>query len=55
MRDQDSTDLEAMQRPCIHPAGMIRLLRALSEREEEKAAPPRTWWQRIKDMWRSVK
>jgi len=55
MAAKDSTDLAAMQRPCIHPAGMIRLLRALGERAKAEAAPRKTWWERVKDMWRSVK
>jgi len=53
MREQESTN-DVLHQPCLHPVGMIRLLRALAKREEEKRGP-RTWWERLKDMWRSVK
>ena len=52
MHDQDSTK-EALHRPCIHPAGVIRLLRAIAARREEEAKP-KTWWERFVDMWRTL-
>jgi len=36
-----------------HPAGMIRLLQALAKRQE-MGLPAKTWWQRFKDMWRTL-
>jgi hypothetical protein len=53
MHDTDSTK-EALHRPCLHPAGVIRLLRAIAKRQEDKAKPPKTWWDRFKDMWRTL-
>lgn len=52
MRDQGSTK-EVPHLPCLHPAGVIRLLRALAERQE-RAKAPKTWWQRFVDMWRTL-
>ncbi len=50
MRDLDSTK-EALRRPCIHPAGWLRLLRALYPPQPKRA---RTWWERFVDMWRTL-
>jgi hypothetical protein len=50
MRDQDSTK-ETPRVPCLHPAGYLRLLRALYPSQPKRAL---TWWERFVDMWRSL-
>lgn len=45
---------EVLHQPCLHPAGVIRLLRAIAERREKEKNRPKTWWERFKDMWRTL-